>query len=246
MASARGLGLSYLIWHIVFPARSLKRAHAELVRAQQLLGRIERQHEAERLNSGIAGQVYDELGGDLVKLVMLASEARTFAMDHRPAWAKVIEDIERIANEADRSLADHLWAIDPHHDSLAGLTDRVRAHCERRLKRSRLVHTIDCAHEGPDRSLDPATKRDIYLLLREAMENAINSVGARHIHVKFRTFPTGVDMEVREDGVGIAGDGGAIGQGLRTRRARAEHVGACIDVLDEGGTAVRLQLAFPG
>ncbi len=205
-------------------ARYMRRSNAALLDAQQKLVESERAREASEVRTRIARDVHDQLGSDLTKLVMLSNEAKEVAGSDTSGLNAIANDIERIAGEANRSLGDIVWSIDPHHDSLATLTDRVRTHCERMLIRSKVQHTIDCTHEGPDRPLDPATKRDIYLMVREALNNAIKYAKAEHIQVRFHTTASRVEFEVKDDGVGMAPGLGS-GQGLNNLRHRAERLG---------------------
>ena len=230
--------LALSIWQ---RARILRRTNAKILSAQEKLLESERAREASEVRTRIARDVHDQLGSDLTKLVMLSTEAKAIAQEDMAALPVIANDIERIAGEANRSLGDIVWAIDPHHDSLAGLTDRVRTHCERMLKWSKVEHTVDCVHEGPDRTLDPATKRDIYLIMREALNNAIKYAKARHIHVRFHTDTHHIAMLVADDGKGLdtllSG-----GNGLANMRHRAERIGARFDLDGSKGTSVRLDL----
>lgn len=237
--------LLYLVRRVRSGARSLREKNEELVRAQHQLVISERQREAEKVRTHIARDVHDQLGSDLTKLVMLSTEAKAMAREDINALPGIADDIERVAGEANRSLGDIVWAIDPHHDSLAGLTERVRAHCERMLKWSRVAYVVDCTHTGPDRSLDPATKRDIYLILREALNNAIKYAKAAHIEVAFHTSAASLAMELKDDGVGFTAEGQGIGHGLENMRARAERIGARFELEGMKGTVVRLTLVFP-
>ena len=190
--------------------------------------------------------MHDQLGSDLTKLVMLSTEAKEVAGANTNDLHSIAGDIERIAGEANRSLGDIVWSIDPHHDSLAGLTERVRAHGERMLTWSKVQHTIDCQHQGPDRSLDPATKRDIYLMLREALNNAIKYAKAHHIDVRFHTSADQVEFEVKDDGVGLDVRS-ASGHGLGNMRTRAQRIGGRLDIesADGDGTRVRFSASLP-
>jgi signal transduction histidine kinase len=180
----------------------------------------------------IARDVHDQLGSDLTKLVMLSSEVKAVALEDPAELVRTAEHIERVAGEANRSLGDIVWAIDPDHDSLAGLTERVRAHVERMLTWSKVAYTVDCTHEGPDRTLDPATKRDVYLILREALNNALKHAKASHIGVTFRTSPVHVHMEVKDNGIGFI------------MRARAERIGGNLSITSTNGTTVCFDLAL--
>ncbi len=203
--------------------RALADKNRMILHAQAKLVENERALEASQVRTRIARDVHDQLGSDLTKLTLLSSEAKAMATEHPAELPAIAHDLERIASEANRSLGDIVWAIDPHHDSLAGLTERVRAHCERMLKWSKVEHTIDCFHHGADRTLDPATKRDIYLMLREALNNAIKYAKAGHINVVFHTSGSEVHFAVMDDGVGMDIEGKSSGHGLANMHQRAER-----------------------
>ena len=228
-------------------ARLLAEKNAAILSTQTRLVESERQREASEVRTRIARDVHDQLGSDLTKLVMLSSEVRALLKEDPSSIVRTAEDIERIAGEANRSLGDIVWAIDPHHDSLAGLTERVRAHCERMLKWSKVEHTVDCAHEGPDRSLDPATKRDIYLMLREALNNAIKYAQARHINVVFHTSGSEVRFAVVDDGVGMDVAGNSNGHGLANLRQRAERCPGqlIVESAPQRGTRITFTAVLP-
>lgn len=238
-----------LLFLLLRNARRSRRMLAEknkaILETQSKLVESERAREASEVRTRIARDVHDQLGSDLTKLVLLSTEAKELAVSEVNAIPALANDIERIAGEANRSLGDIVWSIDPHHDSLAGLTERVRAHCERMLRWSRVEHTIDCVHEGPDRSLDPATKRDIYLMLREALNNAIKYAKAKHIQVRFHTTASRVEFAVKDDGVGIA-PGVGTGQGLNNLRHRAARLGGKLTTGSEpgSGTVITFEAAL--
>ena len=241
---AVGFVLALLLLAVWQRARLLARSNAAILTAQAKLIESEKAHEADEVRTRIARDVHDPLGSDLTKLMMLSSEVSALAATDRDGLERVASDIGRIAAEANGSLGDIVWAIDPHHDSLAGLTERVRSNCERMLRLSRTAHTIDCRHTGPDRLLDPVIKRDIYLIVRESLNNAIKYAKADHIHVMFRTDAASVHLEVRDDGLGIESEGN--GNGLRNMRERTARIGGTFTLEGTKGTTVRLDLPLPG
>ncbi len=247
---AAGFGVVAVVGALLFlllrNARRSRRALAEknaaILEAQARLLESERAREASEVRTRIARDVHDQLGSDLTKLVLLSTEARELAQSDVRAVPALADDIERIAGEANRSLGDIVWSIDPHHDSLAGLTERVRAHAERMLKWSKVEHSIDCAHEGADRTLDPAVKRDIYLIFREALNNAIKYAKAGHIRVMFRTSAARAGFEVEDDGVGMDTNSGS-GYGLGNMHARAHRIGGTLHVQSSAGSGTLLTFA---
>jgi len=224
--------------------RTVRRANEVVQAAQAQVIEVEKLREAEAVRTRIARDVHDQLGSDLTKLVLLSSEVQALATGDTAAMSAMANDIERVAGEANRSLGDIVWAIDPHHDSLAGLTERVRLHCERMLKWSKVQHSIDCIHTGPDRSLDPATKSDIYLILRESLNNAIKYAQAKHISVVLHTDPRSVHLVVKDDGIGFSASGTKAGHGLANMQARADRMGAQLQMDGNKGSTLQLDLAL--
>ena len=243
VALALGGLLAVIVLALWQRARLLRRTNATILETQAKLVVSERQREAAEVRTRIARDVHDQLGSDLTKLVMLSGEVKALAREDPSGTVRSADDIERVAGEANRSLGDIVWAIDPHHDSLAGLTERVRAHCERMLKWSYVAHTINCAHEGPDRTLGPAVKRDIYLILREALNNAIKYSKATRIDVRFRTSAASLEFEVKDNGVGLPADNNS-GHGLANMRHRASACGAELTVESRAGEGTRVRLSM--
>lgn len=79
-------------------------------------------------------------------------------------------------------------------------------------------------HHGADRTLDPATKRDIHVMLNEALHNSIKYAKANHIGVRFHTSVDAVAFKVKDDGVGMVATSGN-GHGLENVKHRAKRIG---------------------
>lgn len=236
-----GVLLALLLISYWWRSRILKRTNSVILNAQAQLVSSEKKREALEVRTHIARDVHDQLGSELTKLVMLSGEAKAMAQPYSSQLTAVTVDLERIAGEANRSLGDIVWAIDHNHDSMAGLTDRVRSHCERMLKLSQVPHVVDCVHTGEDSILDPATKRDVYMIVRESLNNAIKYAKATHIAVTFHTDDRRVLYVLQDNGVGFdPTDKG--GHGLQNMRERAKRIGADIRMESESGTTVRLTL----
>ncbi len=225
--------------------RLARKANAAILAAQDKLVSSEKQREAEQVRTRIARDVHDQLGSDLTKLSMLGSEVIASLKDDPAAVPELVADIDRIASEAGRSLSDIVWAVDPAHDTLTGLMDRSRQFCERMLKDCGATYTIDCIVEGRDRAIDPATKRDLYLILREAVNNTVKYAEAHCIHVTFVARERVIRLEVKDDGKGFnPASAMRKGRGLRNLKERAERLGGRLVIASEpeGGTLVRLEV----
>ena len=104
------------------------------------------------------------------------------------------------------------------------------------------------AGEEPERIvLDDEDRRELYLLLKEAVSNAIRHAGASTLTVEVRIEHGRIVAEVRDDGHGFQpGSPGRPlgGRGIGNMRARAGRLGGTLTVEGNGGrgTTVRVEL----
>jgi signal transduction histidine kinase len=88
------------------------------------------------------------------------------------------------------------------------------------------------------------TARELGLILREAVVNAIRHSGAHLISCNLRTQRAGVLMEIVDDGCGFEPAASLPGFGLQIMAARARVLGITLQIRSQPrrGTTVRLQL----
>ena len=100
--------------------------------------------------------------------------------------------------------------------------------------------------EGPARELRPILREEIYLITREALQNAFMHAHARHIEVEISYEKRALRLRVRDDGEGIPREfleGGRSGHyGLSGMRERAKHIGGKLDVWSGAGAGTEIEL----
>jgi len=101
----------------------------------------------------------------------------------------------------------------------------------------------------PALALPPASSRDAYRIVQEALNNVLKHARARHVQVSLGRDATGeVCIVVEDDGVGIgAGSSAASGNGvgLRTMRYRAEIAGGVLVVEPRANGGTRVSCRIP-
>ncbi len=124
-------------------------------------------------------------------------------------------------------------------EALAGLLERVE-------QRSGIVTTLRTEGDG---SLSPVTEREVARIAQEAINNAERHSGAQHIDVRWHCDPVGAELEVIDDGKGLAATAPLRRDafGILGMRERADAIGAQFGIVSPPGkgTMVRLQLGQP-
>ncbi len=101
--------------------------------------------------------------------------------------------------------------------------------------------------EGEETLVPPEIRNQLFLILREAIRNAVTHSGAAHIAVEVDTGQERVVGRVEDDGRGFdpdeirtAGTGG-----LRAMSERATLVGATFDVSSAPGSGTKIKVSVP-
>jgi PAS domain S-box-containing protein len=96
---------------------------------------------------------------------------------------------------------------------------------------------------GAESRLSDHQRGQLYLILREAVRNAVRHSGCHHLTVGLDITPEDVSGYVEDDGRGFEGNGGS-GFGLRSIRERAALLEGEVDVYSsqKGGVVVQIRL----
>jgi len=218
--------------------------------------RLKRRLQVERLRVRLSRDLHDDIGGTLSSISILSNVVKKRAeasgdMDNAASMEKISERSLRLM----RDMSDIVWSVDPQKDSLDDLLTRMREFATSVLEGAGIEHRLDFPSDVPALSLPIGTKQNIYLIFKEAMNNAVKHAGAAHVNVRLALESGTLRMEVRDDGAGMdpsaPGNGRSSssravggGNGLRNMNARAKEVRAELRIESAmgRGTAVVLEL----
>jgi signal transduction histidine kinase len=235
-------------WFLALAALALGSLLAAAHRA-----RVARLLELERVRTRIAADLHDDLGSSLSRISILSELGRRqSSADGEEGESSALEQIGETARELMEATSDIVWAIDSRRDDLATLLARVRRFAADLLE-PRGVRLIYSPPAHADQiALGPESKRELYLVLKEAVHNAARHAQAQHVWLEVSADERLLIAIVRDDGIGFAATDGSAplapetrgGNGLRNLHARAARLGATLAVESQPGvgTSVRLSL----
>ena len=184
----------------------------------------EQEAAAARERQRIAREMHDILAHSM-SLVVVQAEAGPVAVRSDPDKAEeVFDTISATAREALAQLRRTLSVLredeadrqpQPGLDGLAPLVDRVR--------RAGLVASLE--EHGERRSVPADIGATAYRIVQESLTNTVKHAAARHVSVRLDWQRDTLQVEVRDDGRGPAGDRGPGGRGLLGMRERVKVAG---------------------
>jgi len=105
--------------------------------------------------------------------------------------------------------------------------------------------------EGDEGLIPPRVREQLFLILREAVRNAVSHSGAGRLGIEVKVSPERVVGCVEDDGRGFEetsegdGDNGVPGRGLHSMRERAELVGGAVRLSSTPGAGTKIEASVP-
>ena len=199
-----------------------------------------------RIRARIATDLHDDLGANLTRIAILSEVAKKrLAADHGDGEDK-LSAIATIARESVSSMSDIVWAISPERDALQDVVRKMRHCAEEAFEGSDVTVAFDVPDPSETTSLDISVRRDVYLIFKEAVNNAARHSRCATVTVRFRASRHELRLDIADDGIGFDVTAGSDGTGVASIRRRAERLGATLDIMSRPGGGTRITLRMPG
>jgi len=203
----------------------------------------------ERVRARIAADLHDDIGSSLSRISILSEVARRKV----PAGEAdaLLAEIAETARSLVGSMSDAVWSIDPRQDDLRNVVARMRTFATDVLDGKGIAWTFDAPPE-PAARLEPETRRELFLVFKEAVTNVVRHSGARNAALRLDLLGGSVTLEVADDGRGFDSSPARDldsslrrGRGLLNMKVRARRMGGSLSVESKPGMGTRLVLVLP-
>ena len=143
--------------------------------------RVARLLALERVRMRIAADLHDDIGGSLSRISIQSEVAcrEAAALGEQPA--RRLEEIAESARELVDALGDVVWSVDPRRDDLASVLRRLREYADDLFLGSGVRWTCSWPPHLEGVRLDPSARRNLFLLLKEAVTNIARHASARSV-----------------------------------------------------------------
>ena len=209
-------------------------------KAKKKLRLLEKQIAVDDERNRISADMHDEIGSGITHIALLSELIQT---QHKDS-AELKKDIHKIgisSRKLVQTMSEIIWALNPQNDTLENLLAYIREQSYQYFEPMNVQFDIYFPDTIPDIKLSNAERRNLYLVTREALNNAMKHSGAECIELKMEMLESTCCFSVTDNGVGINLKINKPGNnGIVNMKKRMTDIGGSIEWLtQQSGTSVK-------
>jgi signal transduction histidine kinase len=225
----------FLNYGLIYKTRMIQKENMRL--------EVDRQVELYKHRVRISNDLHDEVGATLSGIALYSQLTKhQIALHQTEKVSQSLDRMQESATEMVEKLSDIVWSVNPDQDSFEKLLQRLEDY----LKAAAMAKEIDVYSnfdDIPHNKISMDVRRQTYLLLKEAINNAIKHSSATRIDFTVQVLSGQLVFEVVDNGTGFNPDAVKRGNGLNSICRRADELDASLQLHSEAGKGTRLRLS---
>ncbi len=195
----------------------------------------------------IARDIHDDLGSKITQLLLTgeASQIRRHSPVPDSASADPVLQMCSGARDILATIDEIIWIVNSQHDTLNDFAIHACKYTERFLESSLIRFRFD-VDELPGKKLTQLARRNLFLAVKEALNNSVKHSHATELTVRIRLEGSAFKVIVEDNGIGF--DGRQVNperNGLNNVMLRMHEIGGSSEIISRPGEGCRICLSCP-
>ncbi len=199
----------------------------------------EKEIEKQKIRNRIAQDLHDEIGSNLSSISLMSELIQKDEKINEEA-AEKIKRIRKVAKGSIQAIRDIVWLTNPSSDSLKDLISKMKQVADDLL--IKYITSIDYPKDVPEINLLPETKRNLFLIYKESLNNIVKHSGAKRVDIRFNLDINKLFLSIKDDGKGFDISSESGGNGLKNIKSRANEIDAELNFESQIGKGTLLEL----
>ena len=193
----------------------------------------------------IARDIHDDLGARLTNLVLLGE----VALSELPADSGTRAQIDQICEKArhlSHAMDEVVWAVNSRRDTFRDFVTYVCKYAQFFLSSTPIRCRLDVEPEIPEVPFELPIRRNLFLAVKEALNNAAKHSGASEVFLRIYRHNQKLTVVVEDNGQGFdPTQADAVRNGMINMSQRMDEVGGSYSVASQPGSGCRIEFTVP-
>jgi two-component system sensor histidine kinase UhpB len=194
------------------------------------------------LRNQIAADLHDEVGSSLSSIHMLSQMATK--QDNDAAQKDILTRMSSNAKETMDKMGEIVWMIKPGETEAESLKQRMERFAYDIANSKNISLQLEL-QELENLKLTMEQRKNIYLIFKEAVNNAVKYSGTEQIIASTVKHSNQFVLTVKDNGKGFDAKAIANGNGLQNMKQRSKDLYAVLDIDSKEGTGTLIKLTMP-
>lgn len=190
----------------------------------------------------ISTDMHDDLGAGVTAIRLFSELAkRKLGKDTLPE----IEKISSSANELLNNMNAIIWTMNSSNDSFGNMVAYIRSYAIEYFENTGIRCSVTIAENLPDMAVNGAIRRNVFLVVKEALNNVLKHSKATEVTLLLRIEGTVTSLLIHDNGIGIDFENlRQFGNGLKNMKDRMKKSGIDFFIENNNGTLITLQQKY--
>ncbi len=195
------------------------------------------------IRNKIAGDLHDDIGSTLSSISMYSEIINSQLKEKAPESTNLLNKISENSKEMISNMSDIVWAIKPSNDTFKNIESRMFNFASELCNAKGIALKMEPNNELEHLKIPMEQRRDLYLIFKEAVNNAVKYADCSVLTIVFSKLGT-IQMHINDNGKGFDLQSKSAGNGLENmkRRAISHHWDLEIQAVVGEGTKVVLKM----
>ena len=193
----------------------------------------------------IARDIHDDLGARLTHLVLLGEVAQSELPLESATRAQINQICEK-ARDLSHTLDEVVWAVNSRRDTLRDFATYVCKYAQFFLNSTPIHCRLDVEPEIPAAVFDLPVRRNLFLAVKEALNNAAKHSEASEVFVRIYRHNQQLTVVVEDNGKGFeSANADLTRNGMINMSQRMDEIGGFCAVTSQPGSGCRVEFTVP-
>ncbi|AFK02137.1 putative signal transduction histidine kinase [Emticicia oligotrophica DSM 17448] len=205
--------------------------------------RINEFKKLQAIRNRISSDLHDEIGASLSSISILGGLVKQKLDEKHPGYsfAQMIHDE---AKQAGTAIDYIIWNINPQFDSLESLFTRINSEASEIIEAKGIIYEFEATDLG-SKNISIDKKRNIYLICKELINNALKHSQCNKISLKCEVKNKNLYLSFSDNGIGFDSSISSNRNGVKNIKARLQELQGSYQIISEEGQGTTYLMNIP-